>query len=166
MENGFEPISVNLEVRTSGGAEAGIAKCYWGENLNIPFWETGSTIHKQTLSTLMDGTYSIAIKCEDVAKNVATTEINFTAKLDTSPPLATRAYKESGSLIVITDEKAECYYSTATCDFDMMGNVTSMTTALSTTHRASWIAGQTYYIKCKDTWGNANPWCAIRINAG
>jgi len=166
VENGFEPISVNLEVRTSGGAEDGKATCYWGDNLNIPFWETSSNIHKQTLSTLMDGTYSVPVKCEDIAGNIATSEIKFIAKLDTSPPLATRAYKEGGSLVVFTDEEAECYYDLTTCDFDIDNNATSMTTALSTSHRASWIEGQTYYIKCKDVWGNTNPWCAMRVNAG
>ncbi|MFH1151933.1 MAG: hypothetical protein V1788_02295, partial [Nanoarchaeota archaeon] len=88
--------------------------------------------------------------------------INFTVELDTTPPMAIRAYREGTQLIVLTDEKAECYYTLNTCDFDAT-NATSMTTALSTTHKAPWEPGETYYVKCKDTWGNTNPWCAIRV---
>ena len=38
-----------------------------------------------------------------------------------------------------------------------------MTAATSTKHSASWIPGQTYYIKCEDLWENKNPRCAIKI---
>ena len=163
IENGFEPVSIDLGIKTSGGAEDGIATCYWGEHLDIPFWETGfSNNHKQTLSTVVDGEYSIAVKCEDIAGNIATSEINFVMNLDTSPPIVVRTYKEGEGLVALTDEESECSYTLDSCDFDI-NNASSMDSSFSIAHRAPWEQGKTYYIKCKDSWGNANPWCAIRI---
>jgi hypothetical protein len=160
--NGFEPVSVEIGARTEGGAKDGVSICYWGENLNIPFWESFSKTHKQTLTTIISGNYSIPIKCEDDAKNVVTSEINFSVELDTTPPMAIRAYKEIDSVVILTDEKAECYYTLNTCNFDI-ANATSITNTPSTVHRAPWEKGKTYYIKCKDIWGNTNPWCAIKV---
>jgi len=162
ISRGIEPTSIDLEVQTSGGSENGLAYCYWGENTDIMFMESYSTAHKQTLSTVISGTYSIPIKCEDSAHNIARTEINFSMELDTTPPMVVRTYKSNAELVVLTDEKASCYYDFQSCNFDLT-NATSMTTALSTTHSAPWEQGKTYYIKCKDIWDNTNPWCAIRI---
>ncbi|MFH1365376.1 MAG: hypothetical protein ABIH28_02220, partial [archaeon] len=159
---GFEPISLDLEVKTTGGSEDGIAYCYWGEERNILFYESYSRYHKQTLTTVIAGTYKFPIKCEDSAGNAAETEINFTVELDTSPPIVVRTYREGSNLVVLTNKLAECYYDFHTCDFDLE-NATSMTTALSTVHRAPWEPRRTYYVKCKDIWGNTNPWCAIRV---
>lgn len=161
IENGIEPFSIEIGARTSDGAKEGVAICYWGNSLER-FWETDSTIHKQPGVNVMSGTYSIPVKCKDVAENIATTEINFSVELDTAPPIAVRAYRQGSELIVLTDEKAECYYDFHTCNFDI-ANATSMTTALSITHKSPWEPGKTYHIKCKDIWGNTNPWCAIRV---
>ena len=38
-----------------------------------------------------------------------------------------------------------------------------MTTGLNTIHSANWMAGQNYYIKCKDAWENENSGCAIVV---
>jgi hypothetical protein len=160
--NGVEPFSVNLKVETAGGAKDGVSNCYFGEGLNTLFWETDSKIHTQTLNGMMSGNYSIPILCKDSSNNIAEAQINFTIELDTTPPMAIRTYREGESLVVLTDEKAECYYTFNTCDFDI-ANAIPMTTALSTSHKTSWETGKTYYIKCRDIWKNTNPWCAIRV---
>ncbi len=160
--SGFEPLPVKIEVRTAGGADSGVADCYLARSPETLFFETHSKIHKQTLTAIMSGNYSIPIRCEDSVGNEARSTINFSIELDTSSPIVTRAYNSGSQLTILTNEKAECYYSHQTCTFDI-SNATSMTTALSTAHAADWDKSKTYYIKCKDVYGNANALCAIKV---
>ena len=44
-----------------------------------------------------------------------------------------------------------------------MNNATSMTTGLSTVHKAEWTTGKTYNIKCEDYWDNSNPTCVMKV---
>ena len=163
IESGFEPVSVDLEVKTSGGAENGKSVCYWGRNFEVLFLRTNSDYHKQALTDRMKGDYDIPIKCEDVAGNTAYKNIKFKLDVDSSPPIVVRVYKSGGNLKIITDEKAECYYNFDGCYFNI-DNSTSMTFGLSTKHAADWTTGKTYYIKCRDVWGNTNPNCAIQVS--
>jgi len=161
VRQGFEPLSVEIGVKTSGGAEDGNAICYykWGENW-IQFFDTFSSIHKQEL-ILFEGWFEIPIKCEDSAKNTAYGNTEFHLALDYKSPTATRIYYEGNQLILETDEKAECYYDFKRCNFDEK-NATSMTTAFSTYHSADWKPGATYYIKCIDIWRNSG--CTIEVS--
>ena len=159
---GTNYLTVELEVKTSGGAENGKATCFWAEGLTTSMLKTGSTIHKQTLNSRSKGNYKIPIKCQDKAGNTALNDAIFTLDIDNSPPIAVRAFKDGGNLKVITDEKAECYYDEHRCNFNLK-NATSMTTALSNSHKTSWEPGTTYYIKCADIWNNQNPGCAIIV---
>ncbi len=163
IEQGFEPISVDLEVETSGGIDAGVSVCYyeWAGNW-VQFLNTFSNSHTQPGLNLMRGNFNIPIKCEDEAENIAYGNINFTIKIDSSPPIVVRAYQSGGNLKLITNEEAECYYDFNRCNFNI-DNATSMTVALSTEHTADWITGQTYHVKCKDIWENENPDCAIIV---
>ena len=163
IEQGFAPASVDLEVETSGGMDNGKSACYyeWAGNW-VQFFDTFSSSHKQKGLNLMGGNFNIPIKCEDEAGNIDYGNISFSLNIDSSAPIVIRAYKSGSDLRLITDEKAECYYDFNRCNFNM-DDATSMTTALSANHYANWIAGKTYYIKCKDIWGNTNPDCAIKI---
>lgn len=166
IEAGFEPISVDLEVETSGGAKNGEATCYYsflGYDNMIQFFDTFSTKHKQNFNMMMRGDYIIYAKCEDEAGNIASKETNFELIVDSSPPAVARVYKEGGYLKLITNKDAKCYYDFYTCGFEI-NNATSMTTALSKSHTAQWKTGKTYYIKCVDIWGNKNDGCAIKVS--
>jgi len=57
VKRGVEPISVELEVKTSKGAEDGKANCYYGfaEGEEIRFFTTGGTTHFQTFNTMLRG---------------------------------------------------------------------------------------------------------------
>ena len=163
IASGFAPASVDLEVETSGGMDNGKSTCYyeWAGNW-VQFFETFSDSHKQKGLNLMGGDFNIPIKCEDNAGNIDYKNISFGLDIDTAPPVVIRAYKSSGNLRLITDEKAECYYDFNRCNFNM-DNATSMTTALSVNHYANWISGKTYHVKCRDIWENTNPDCAIIV---
>ncbi len=157
---GFEPFSVNLGARTSGGAEGGEAACYysWANNW-VLFFETFASGHRQEGLTLMGGDFNIPIKCEDNADNNATSNITFNLNIDSAVPNLVRAYHDGGYLKLITDEDAMCYYNTEQCNpFDKQTSIL-MTIGLSKIHTVAWDPQQTYYVKCEDVWGNLNPDC-------
>jgi len=161
-EYGFEPISIELEVKTSGGAENGLSTCFydWAGNW-VLFKESYLGVSKQPGLNLMDGNFDIPIKCEDIAGNVANGSAVFSVTKDSEPPVAVRVFYEVGELKLITNEEAKCYYDLNSCDFDLV-NGSSMSLSFSTEHSVEWSVGQTHYIKCKDIWGNENPTCAIK----
>ena len=167
FKEGFEPIEVEMKVITIGGSDSGESACNWKLNegdsgsLMKP-WGDYSTSHSQFLNYILRGTTNAFISCEDSAGNIAETIAELTLEVDNTPPHIVRAYNKNGKLQIITNEQATCYYDFSTCNFNIE-NATDMTAATSTKHSASWIPGQTYYIKCEDLWENKNPRCAIKI---
>ncbi|MBU2052767.1 MAG: hypothetical protein KJ721_00830 [Nanoarchaeota archaeon] len=165
IDFGFEPISLDLEAKTSGGMDNGESTCYYSftdYDRENQFFETFSRYHKQNFN-LMRGDYTFAIRCEDDAGNLAYENASFTLNIDSSPPEVVRVYKSGNYMRLITDEDAECYYSFNNCYFDIDTSV-STTSGFSTIHSAEWILGKTYHIRCKDVWGNANTDCAIKVS--
>ncbi len=164
IKEGFEPVSVEMSVETSGGADNGEAICYWTRDLNVPLQETNSNIHTQFLADKMAGNYNFPIKCEDKAGNTVYKDISFTIEVDFTGPRIVRAYNYLGELKLITDELAQCYYN----DYDRCNpfnfeNSTKMTIGFSNEHFADWNTKKTYYVKCGDAWDNVNSDCAIII---
>ncbi len=164
LVNGFEPIPINMIVRTDGGSDFGVAECSWGisENSLTLFYETGTNIHTQLLTSRFSGNYKYYIECVDPAGNVANDEGNFTLSIDTLPPEVVRIYKNGNDIKLITNEKAECYYDLKKCHFNF-DNATSITTAFSTEHTIRNVELQNYYVRCKDVFQNSNPDCAIIV---
>lgn len=163
---GFEPVSVELKVKTAKGAESGKANCYYGfsPGEEIRFYTTGGTTHFQTFNSMLSGDYDLYITCKDPSGNVVVTSTNLRVYIDTKPPTVVRTYHDGNNLIVLTNEEAECYYDLNACNFDLK-NRTSMTSLFSTKHQTEWIKGKMYYIKCADILGNVNPDCAIKLMA-
>jgi hypothetical protein len=165
---GIEPFTLNISVETSGGAMNGNAMCKLGfvdyDSVNIPFFETGGTLHRQNGLQFLSGNYSIYVKCTDDADNEARGNVTFNLKLDSGQPMITRVYKQGGRIIVMTNENARCAYKTDNCNFEIE-NATSMDSSLSLQHSASADAGQILRVKCKDEWGNKNPDCGIVVSS-
>ena len=165
VTGGAEPISIDLEVWTSGGMSRGQSSCYydWAGNW-VMFFDTFSNHHKQEGLNLMGGNFNIPIKCEDEAQNIAYNNITFELDIDSSAPNVVRVYREGGSLRLITDEDAICnYHNLGTCNPFVIENSSSMTTGFSTIHSVNWDSQKTYYVKCEDAWGNMNPDCSIVV---
>lgn len=168
IETGFEPVSVDLKMETSGGAYNGNAICAYSflkysDNMPI-FKDTFTTQHEQNFNMLMGGDYFLYLKCYDVIGNEVLGTANLSIDVDSLAPLVVRAYQESGKLKLITNEDAICYYN----DFDACNpfnfeNATAMASSYSSEHSAAWENKKTYYIKCEDFWGNVNPDCAIKV---
>ena len=145
--SGVEPVSVNLNVRTAGGAENGLAACDWqleGYSFNR-FSETFSDFHSDVWDFGFRGNHDINFNCEDVAGNNVSASTSFDIKIDTTGPRIIRVYFKDG-LKVVTNEEAECRYDfTRSFDFDE-ANIMS---GDGIEHVADWQL-KTYYIQCKD----------------
>ncbi|MAE49591.1 hypothetical protein CMI48_02055 [Candidatus Pacearchaeota archaeon] len=84
--------------------------------------------------------------------------------------MVARAYRQAGSLVVVTDEPATCAWSPLDCGFavaDASGDdeVTVMTGG-SRSHSIGFDAGTTYHVKCADVFGNTAGQCQIVVRGG
>ena len=151
---GSLPVSVNLQITTSGGIHDGNAFCSYSINggNSAPFFITGATSHTQTFSTLLDGSYNIGLQCVDLAQNIATGNSQFDVQVDSSGPLITRVYSSGASLVVVTNEASTCSWSTDSCSFDFASG--TLLSGSGQSHTMPYNNGITYRIKCKDTFGN------------
>ena len=165
---GTAPASVEVDVKTSGGLD-GTAKCsyIWG-NSTIDFMDTWKTTSTQVFQSIYPGTITLPIVCQDSIGDVAQKTVHFKILLDTSAPEISRAYVQSGTLNIITNEKSSCYYSTdisQQCLFDM-NNASQFNGVNIVSHTISFDTKNTYYIKCKDSFGNYPGTCNMIIRQG
>ncbi len=161
IREGIEPVNVNLEVLTFGGAEEGKAKCQHSntgtrENDYALFYNDGSmeylNVNFQELY-LVEGDYKYYIRCGDIAGNIATSMVNFNVEIDSSIPSIVRVYKEGNELKLVTNEESACYYSTFSCTYDIEEDGTEMSTSNGVEHTTEWNTESDLYIKCIDIYG-------------
>jgi len=165
-----EPLTLDLEVRTSGGAENGRSICEYsfdGEHF-IQFFNTFSDYHQQTFNSMIKGEYSIDLRCEDVAGNTASAKTSFNisiinetgdigASSGTAPEI-TRIYYDSEDLKIWTDKPSECKYGfNENVEWE---NASSMA-GTGLVHTTDWQL-RTYYIQCKDEEGNLGEKTAVK----
>jgi hypothetical protein len=153
--SGVEPVSVDLEVSTSGGIDDGKAFCEYSFNSGvnyIDFFETSTNAHRQTFSTLFSGNHDIKIRCEDRAGNEVEGNARFEIEVDSDGPLITRIYNSGDILRVVTNEDSKCEYSLNSCSFDFGTGV--LLSGGERVHTMSYTNGPTYRIKCQDGFGN------------
>jgi hypothetical protein len=165
---GSEPVPVNLNVETVNGYDFGEATCYYSEtgyDNMIEFFETDASSHEQKLD-LLEGDYTYYILCRDLAGNVDKATAQFTAAVDRNAPIIIRVYQDAGMLKVVTDEDSDCRYGIKGCNFDFT-TATEMPFDGTTEHTAEWRTDITYYIKCRDEFGNmpAPSDCSMQVNA-
>ena len=156
VKDSTDPIKVTLDVETSSGHNEGESICYYSnsgnENSYIKFFETSSFEHKQDLF-LSEGDYEYFIKCTDFGGNSDYENITFEVETDTNAPIVVRAYKEEKSLKIITNEEAQCSYSTFECNY-ILEEGTKFTTADDESHFTAWNTQNDLYVKCQDGFGN------------
>lgn len=169
--------TINLEIETSNGAQDGRALCYYQlanvtqsaiNNAYIQMFETDSFTSKQSLD-LTGQDYKVFFRCIDNGGNIAETNTTFTLFVDKASPVVTRIYRElPDALKVVTNENSQCSYSLTTCNFNAKDGI-PMLYANANNNKVSfaqWKASQTYYIKCKDPYGNEPSPDACSIIAG
>ncbi len=156
--SGVEPMTVELQVETSGGAEQGKVICYYDfGNSEVSFYETDSNYHNQEFNQITRGAYNIDIRCEDVAGNSAEASTSFRIRIDSSGPKIIRMYYDGG-MKVITNEQAECRY-----DFEknFKWDDAEIMSGDGIEHIGDWQL-RTYYIQCSDEYKNKGGKVRIR----
>jgi len=172
LKDSTDSISVTFEAITSQGAEKnGNAKCRFKSSTDPVAYEflnegeldyTSTNIHT---TNLFAGDYSYEMTCCDLANNCDSKQITFTIETDTQVPLVARAYKDEGSMKVVTTEYANCFYGTDGCTFAMEDGV-PMTTYDNIDHTTPWDEDIDKYIKCEDRYGNyPTADCSIIVRA-
>lgn len=164
-------VPISLEVETDDGAENGIASCAFSasgvKDSFITMFQTGSFEHNQTLM-LPNGLYTYFVRCIDVGGNAAEANTTFAVYVDKNAPTVTRVYKQE-ALKIVTDEDAECSYSLKDCNFNFADGIKMAYSNVDVKYNlyADWNAGNVYYIKCQDLYGNQpDPnKCSIAVSA-
>jgi len=146
--SGVEPMTVNLELETSGGVNGDAMCSYVFGGVPSPFRITGGDVHRQSFQNIYSGNHEIDVRCEDIAGNKAEGVIRFGVEIDTKPPRVVRAYSSFNTMTVITDEASSCVYSTDKCNYNFE-NGTLMSGA-NRKHEIGFDRSETYYVKCKD----------------
>ena len=150
-----EPVSVTLEISTSGGIDNGKAFCIYtlDNRWTADFSQTDSTTHKQTWTSLNAGSHTVDVQCTDRAVgNVVNENAQFNIEIDNISPLITRVYNSGNSLRVVTNEPSTCAYSIDSCSFDFAKG--TLLSGLDHYHTMPYNNGITYRIKCKDSFEN------------
>lgn len=152
-------VSVNLTAVTDDGADEGKATCFFSssgrEGDFIEMFETDSYTHKQILN-LPAGNYTYSIRCVDAGGNSDNKNVTFNVFTDRTAPQVTRIYKESDALKLITNENAQCAYSLSSCNFVFEEGIRMLilNSQEKNVFATPWKAQQSYYIKCRDDFGN------------
>lgn len=155
ISSATEPVTVNLELVTSGGIDNGKAFCQYSLNSGstyIPFFTTSLSNHKQPNLNFFAGNYDIRLNCTDRAGNSASGNSVFTIQVDNIGPTITRLYNSGNSLTVITNEASICEYSLDSCSFNFESGIAL--SGAGKVHTMPYQNGNVYKIKCRDTFGN------------
>jgi len=152
---GLEIVSVNVEVETSGGVD-GTATCYYSFNNRgeDAFEVTGGSTHTQILSQVTSGEHNLKVNCIDSAGNIAERTTAFSVEVKDVSPNVARVYADSGVLYLVTNEPAECSYKNSGCSFEVDEGESMDQLSEGLVHTTDFDTDKTYYIKCKDEYGN------------
>ncbi len=148
-----------MEVTTDNGYNNGEATCQYTTDASkeenyITFLETKASKHKQR-QDLISGTYNYFIKCYDLGGNTVYNKTTFTVNVDRQAPIITRVYNEGGQLKIVTNEEAQCSYSSSSCNFEIDNGIKLSTfNSESRQYFTDLNAGKLYYIRCKDLYNN------------
>ncbi len=124
------------------------------------FYSTHSTEHSQERQHHV-GNHEIFFKCEDETGDSATASTKFEIIYDENQPKVTRVFVQGSQLFLYTDEPSTCFFTNNGCSFTE-DEAESMGTGEE--HSTPHERGETYYIKCKDEWGNLPSGCSITVS--
>ena len=174
LKDATDNIKIQLEVITYAGADNGKSRCqYYTGGLYYDFFNDGTMeyVQKNTQDLwFLEGVHSIPIRCTDEGGNIAEDVINFEIDVDRETPIVVRNYYDTNNLRIITNEKAECVYTTnknVGCNYVFPDGET-MTNIGGTSHYTPWEPNKKYYIKCKDEYGNQpmpQTQCSVVVSA-
>lgn len=154
ISSATEPVTVDLELVTSGGIDNGKAFCEYSFDGTqyTDFAITSLSNHKQKFTSLFAGNYDIRLNCTDRAGNSASGNSVFTIQVDNQGPIITRLYNSGNSLTVVTNEASICEYSLDSCSFEF--ETGTALSGASKVHTMPYQNGNVYKIKCRDMFEN------------
>ena len=143
-----------MGVETEGGAENDKATCAYSfdsyDDATNFIYSDNRVVHEHVFTSMGAGEHTFFIRCEDDVGNIAYENSTINVILDQSYPTITRIYKDGGKLRINTDEEADCYYTNDRCSFNLEEGESMTSAGFQKDHSATWVGGQTYYIKCQD----------------
>lgn len=153
-----------LTVTTAEGSDNGNATCQWTNWSDYThltyFGETHSTTHVANVTLVSSGPQTLYVECYDTAMNTARINTTFYIDVDSIAPNITRMYKDSGSLVIQTNEQATCAYNRgnggSNCSFSAIHwyNAINFSTSDGFMHTTEWIKiqglGDDWYVRCYD----------------
>ncbi|MDD5699727.1 MAG: hypothetical protein PHH00_00845 [Candidatus Nanoarchaeia archaeon] len=157
IKDSTDSVKVTLTAQTAAGFNQGQAVCSFsstGTGRYTEFFNTNSYQHSHDLY-LTNGTYTYYIRCFDMAGNYDEEAVNLAIETDRQAPTIVRVSHENANLNIKTDEEAECVYDIVDCNYPFDSGI-SMITSDGRTHLTNWVAGRTYYIKCRDLFTTPN----------
>ena len=168
---GYQPVTINIEAKTSGGVNGKAICSYKNGDNYINFFETFGTIHKQPSLNFFAGEKLLEVRCEDEAGNVAEKASRFKIEIDVKAPEVTRIYFEGQTIKLITNEESKCAVKEDSfkieadpCNFYFDSNSTFMS-GEEYEHTYDY-DGRKLYIKCQDKYGNYPGECSIIAKRG
>ncbi len=119
------------------------------------FDRTGGSSHETIISRLLSyGTHRLFVTCFDEdGYDISSAEQSFNVILDRTNPRIIRAYKDAETLFIATDEPTTCQYSFRSFEYGDGSEMTGNEPA-SAEHRAEWRPQTTYFLSCRDRFGN------------
>jgi hypothetical protein len=154
------PIRVTLTATTEEGADSGNAWCQYSESGDFgtyyPFTNTEGYSHSTEIR-ISPGEKEYFIQCYDKGSNFVTETTKFKVESDETSSIVVRAYKDDPFLKIITNEPAECVYDIhpeIQCGYSFEEGTAMTDIDSDLQHYVTWQAGSTFYIKCRDGFGN------------
>lgn len=166
----FDKTEKNLTVITEGGTDSHV--CYYSTNPSEIKIEFKSEEYKrgrrtQLLDTLTKGQYQLYVQCKDmVTSELSNIEIvDFKVTRKSTTPLIARVSQENSQIKFTTNELANCVYSTESCRFEREDIEINKVSGDQINHRINAQSRNTYYIQCRDIYGQAPSGCSKIITA-
>jgi len=159
IKGGQSVVEADLRVKTSHGANDGKAVCYYSterdnSGIFIAMDATNDYVHNQS-QFLQAGNYQYFFRCIDAGGNVAVSNTTFSIFVDITEPKIARVYKDGNTLKIVTNEEAQCVYSTTNCNYNFQDGIaltyeSSQGGLKKNIHYTDWNPAVAYYIKCQD----------------
>ncbi len=159
IKGGQSVVEADLKVKTSHGANDGKAVCYYSTERDnsgsfIAMDQTNDYVHNQS-QFLQQGNYQYFFRCVDAGGNLAAANTTFSISVDIVEPKIARVYKDGNAIKIVTNEEAQCVYSTTNCNYNFQDGIaltyeSSEGGLTKNVHYTDWNPAVTYYIKCQD----------------
>ncbi len=161
IEIGSDFTTIDLNIVTSGGGDSHFCSySFSGYDNMLDMLESGSSRTHSVSLNQGEGEHEIYAECRDETGDFDRDLVEFKIIRDSSSAQIARVWQGEGGINLVLTEEGECRYSTETCKFVwdngvLIGTGTELGFGVS--------AGEKYYIRCEDEFGNAPNGCSVEL---